>query len=213
MGNKWPFKGLRESKRIWLWICHILTLHNNGSSPQSNRKFHVGVAFSLGTSAHICALFPSLSSLPLCFSLSVSLPVPLSVSGQILFTLYALEWSILLPQAPEHWDYLGSQLPSWLDSLLCDRIHPSQRGHLLPLFTLPPRCKNPQVLRLCCPGLLADCPSPPGNLALLRNCFRRKQILGYKPAKPTIHCWVRPPVPHRGQSFFMGSVAIVSGIV
>lgn len=145
MGNKWPFKGLRESKRIWLWICHILTLHNNGSS-QSNRKFNVGVVFSLGTSAHICALFPSWSSLPLCLSLpgplSVSLPVPLSFSGQILSTLYALEWSILLPQAPEHWDYIGPQLPSWLDSLFCDGIHPSQRGHLLPPFTLPPKCKN-----------------------------------------------------------------------
>lgn len=70
-----------------------------------------------------------------------------------------------------------------------------------------------QVLRLCCPGPLADGHSPPGNPSLLRNCFRRKQILGYKPAKPTVHCWVRPPVPHRGQRFFMGSVAIVSGIV
>lgn len=102
----------------------------------------MGVAFSLGTSAHICTLFPSLYSLPRCFSLSVSLPVPLPVSGQILSKLYALEWSILVPQAPEHWDYLGAQLPSWLDSLHCDGIHPSQRGHLLPPFTLPPRCKN-----------------------------------------------------------------------
>lgn len=92
-----------------------------------------------------CTPFLSASLfLCLCLSLCLCLCLSLCLSLDRFFLHFMpLNGPFFLPQAPEHWDYLGAQLRSWLDSPLCDGIHPSQRGRLLPPFTLPPRCKNP----------------------------------------------------------------------